>query len=175
MASVDPVEYLLRCEAHVGMSAEKARSEPGPAITLLAGTLAFLVCSSVPRAVLTLALVSQAPPRPDRKGDLFLAIYLLALASVLATFGFLLVTALDRRWRGLAWRRAALVAGGLGLASPIARFLSLAAAGGALLPIIRSYPALGTGLHYGLPGVLLGIVALLIARRRPKASTATRN
>jgi len=152
------------------LSAEKARSEHGPAITLLAGTLAFLVCSAVPRAVLTLALVSQAPPRPDRKGDLLLATYLLALASVLATVGFLLVTAFNRRWRSLGWRRAALVAGGLGLASPIARFLTLAAAGGALLPVIRSCPALGTGLHYGLPGVLLGIVALVIARR----STATR-
>jgi hypothetical protein len=156
------------------MSAERTRGEHGPAVTLLAGTLAFLVCSAVPPAVLTLALVSQAPPRPDRKGDLLLATYLLALASVLATVGFLLVTALDRRWRSLGWRRAALVAGGLGLASPIARFLTLAASGGALLPVIRSFPALGTGLHYGLPGVLLGIVALVIARRRPRASTATR-
>jgi hypothetical protein len=156
------------------MSAERTRGEHGPPVTLLAGTLAFLVCSAVPRAVLTLALVSQAPPRPDRKGDLLLATYLLALASAVATVGFLLVTALDRRWRSLA--------GGAPLSSraasasrlPSRVFLTLAAAGGALLPVLRSFPALGTGLHYGLPGVLLGIVAIVIARRRPRASTVTR-
>jgi hypothetical protein len=135
-----------------------------PAKTLLAATFTFMVCSAIPRTLLTLMLIRDAPPRPDRKGDLLLAFYLLAVETLAATAGFLLVTAFDRRWRGFAWKRAALIGGGLGLAAPIARFATLAATGYAILPVMRSVPALGIGLHWALPGVLLGFVALALAR-----------
>jgi hypothetical protein len=144
------------------MNGDAPRSSP--ARTLLAGTVAFLVGSAIPRTLLTLMLVRDAPPRPDPTGDLLLALYLLGVETLAATAGFLLVTAFDRLWRGLAWKRAALIAGGLGLAAPIARFATLAATGYAILPVMRKWPALGVGLHFGLPGVVLGFVALALAR-----------
>jgi hypothetical protein len=137
--------------------------------TVVLATLAFAIFRAAPSAALTLALAIQGSHRPDPLGDVLVAVYLAALSASLSTLGFLVTTALSATWRGLAPRRAALIAGVLGLLAPIVSLVVTALTARALLPLFHSAPWLAIGLFNGLPGVALGVIALAIARAwRPR-------
>jgi len=137
--------------------------------TVVLATLAFAVFRAAPSAALTLALAVQGSRRPDPLGDVLVAVYLAALSAGLSTLGFLVTTALSATWRRFAPRRAAIIAGGLGLLAPIMSLVVTALIARALLPLFRSAPWLASALFNGLPGVALGLVALGIARAwRPR-------
>jgi len=144
--------------------------------TVLVATLAFAVFRAAPSAALTLALAFQGSRRPDPLGDVLVAVYLAALSAGLSTLGFLVATAPSARWRGLAARRAAIIAGGLGLLAPLMALVVTALIARAMLPLFRSAPWLAIALFNGLPGVALGVIALAIARAwRPRpAATLSR-
>src|SRR6185436_3393176 len=89
--------------------------------TVVLATLSYALLAVAPGVALSLAaLSSQRPGRPDVAGDLLVAGYLLAVSAGLSTAGFLGATVWSVRWRRLAVRRAAIIAGTLGLISPVA-------------------------------------------------------
>jgi molybdate transport system substrate-binding protein len=141
--------------------------------TVILAAVTFAILAATPALWLSLALFSHSPRRPDVVGDFLLAAYLVGLSSSLATVGFLIPTASSAMWRRLAVSRAVLIAGALGLVAPVVSLLVAALSSPALLPLFRSAPWLATALFYGLPGVVLGAAALLVARTwraaRPKA------
>jgi hypothetical protein len=133
---------------------------------LILGTVTFGILAASPSLLLTLAsLFSTTPPRPNRWDDFLLMAYLLGMTKGLATLGFLLSTAFSEPWRRLRTWRALLIAGALGLAEPIASFAVLAAGSSVLLPLFRSALWGALALAHGLPGLLLGMPAHLLARR----------
>ena len=129
------------------------------------GTLSFAIFSATPALLLPLAaLLSQVPRRPDVWGDVLLAAYLVAVSTSLRTAGFLIASAPSARWRRLGGGRAAIIAGALGFVGPVVGLLVAAVIAPAVLPLFRSAPRLAITLFHGLPGVLLGLVAVQIAR-----------
>ena len=133
---------------------------------LIVGTVTFAILAASPSLLLTLAsLFSTTPPRPNPWDDFLLMAYLLGMTKGLATVGFLLSTAFSQPWRHLRRWRALLIAGALGLAEPIAAFAVLAAGSTVLLPLFRSALWGALTLAHGLPGLLLGVPAHLLARR----------
>ena len=138
--------------------------------TVILATLAFAVFKAAPALLFSLALgFSSGRGRLD---DFLMAAYLVALSTGLMTAGFLIVTAAGASWRRLSVTRAAVIAGALGLFSPIGALLVAVVASPALLPLFRSAAWMAIALHYGLPGLALGALALLIARLAPGKSTA---
>jgi hypothetical protein len=141
--------------------------------TVLLATGAFAVFKAVPSLALSAALFVQGPRRPDVLGDVLVAAYLVAVSSALATLGFLVPTALSATWRRLAARRAVSIAAVLGLLSPVAALLVIPVTARAILPLFHSAPWLAIGLFHGLPGVGLGVAALVIVRAwRPAPAPA---
>jgi len=133
---------------------------------LIFGTVTFAILAASPSLLLTLAsLFSTTPPRPNPWDDFLLMAYLLGMTKGLATLGFLLATGFSQAWRGLRTWRALLIAGALGLAEPVASFAVLAAGSSVLLPLFRSALWGALALAHGLPGLLLGVPAHLLARR----------
>lgn len=132
---------------------------------IAAGGLSFAICAATPALLLSLAAgLSGHTTRPDPAGDFLLAGYFVAISAILSTLGFLIPTSFSALWRRLATSRAVIIAGGLGLIAPIATLAVLAVTSTAVLPLFRSAPWLAVALMYGLPGVMLGAVALLIAK-----------
>src|SRR5262249_60089347 len=111
--------------------------------------------------LLMLALSVQGPRRPRALDDLLMASYLIAVSASLATLGFLIPTALSATWRQLPARRGAVIAGVLGLVSPIAALLLTTLIAPAVLPLFHAAPSLAIGILQGGPGVVLGLVAAL--------------
>jgi len=132
--------------------------------TVVLATLSFAVFRAAPSIALSMALLFQGPRRPDVLGDLILASYVVALSASLSALGFLIPTALSATWRRLATRRAVIIAGVLGLLSPIMSLVVTAMTARAILPLFHSAPWLAIALLHGLPGVALGLVALVFAR-----------
>jgi hypothetical protein len=131
-------------------------------------TLSFAALMVTPPLLLaSTALFFQHPQRPDALGDFAVAAYFVFLSSSLATIGFLIPTALSAAWRGLAARRAAIIAGSLGLVAPVVVLLVAAVGAAALVPLFRSIPWLAATLFHAVPGIVLGVAALLIARAFP--------
>jgi hypothetical protein len=135
------------------------------------GALFFALCRAIPGLVLpALALLSQGGRRSNVFDDFLLAAYLVAMSSLLSTVGFVVPIAFSATWRRLAVSRAIVIAGGLGLVAPIAGLFVMAPIAGALLPLFRSTVWLATALFHGLPGIVLGGMALLIVRLRGVAA-----
>ena len=131
-------------------------------------TLSFGVFKVMTPLLLMLALSMEGPRRPRTLDDLLMASYLIAVSASLATVGFLIPTALSATWRQLPPRRAAIIAGTLGLVSPIAALLLTAVIARAVLPLFHSVPWLAIGILQGGPGVVLGLVAVVIVQARAK-------
>jgi hypothetical protein len=96
--------------------------------------------------------------------DFLLPAYLIVFVMTFSTLGFVITTALSPVWRGLAARKAMLVAAGLGMICPIAHVLGFAGFAWIMLPLIRATPWLAAVLINTLPGVLLGFAAILLAK-----------
>jgi hypothetical protein len=138
------------------------------------GALSFAVSTAIPALVIPLgALLSQVPRRAGLWDDFLFAAYLVAVSSLLSTVGFLIPSALSATWRRLPGWRAVIIAGGLGLVGPLVGLLVAALGAPALLPLFRSTPRLATVLFHGLPGIVLGLAAVLVASAwRPTTPTA---
>jgi hypothetical protein len=67
-------------------------------------------------------------------------------------------------WRRLAPWRALLIGGVLGLVEPMVALLTTALIAAAVLPLFHSARWLAIALLQGVPGLVLGLVAVLIAR-----------
>jgi hypothetical protein len=140
--------------------------------TVVLAALSFAAFMAGPALLLTLiALLLQSPRRPDAVGDFVLAAYLVAISVALSTLGFVMTTGLSAMWRRLAVSRAVIIAGAVGLVGPIASLGINALGAPALLPLFRAAPWLATSLFHGIPGIVLGTLALLIAWTTHSSST----
>jgi hypothetical protein len=131
--------------------------------TVAIAAFSFAVFRTLPGLLLSLTLFSQSTRRPDPLGDFLVAAYLAASSTLLSTAGFVIPTALSSTWRRLSVSRAVIIAGLLGLIGPVATLLVTAVDAPLLLPLFRSALWMATALFHGIPGVLLGLVAVLIA------------
>jgi hypothetical protein len=143
--------------------------------TVALATLSYAIFSAIPGIALSGAILySQTPRRPNAFDDFLVVLYLAAVSSAVSAIGFLISTGFAASWRCLAAMRAAIISAALGLASPIATLVVAAVSAVALLPLFRSGSRLSwvaAGLFYGLPGIVLGLAALLIAKAwSPKRS-----
>lgn len=132
-------------------------------LTVALATLAYAVAAVVPGLALSLAALSQRTGRPDLAGDFLVAAYLLAVSAGLSTAGFLGTTVWSVRWRRLAVPRAMLIAGTLGLISPVVSLFVAAFLTPLTLPLLRGGHWAGAILFYAPGGVALGAVAVAIA------------
>ena len=137
--------------------------------TVVLSTMSYAVFKVVPSILLTLALFSSPirQSRPDVMGDFLVAGYLMGISSGLSVVGFLAATAWSASWRGLPAMRASIIAGALGLVSPVVSLFVGAASSVVLLPLLRQGHWIGMALFYGLGGVVLGGVAVIVAKRWP--------
>jgi len=139
------------------------------AFFLPATTIGLLFCAA--------SLFNRTSPGKDGSSaldDFVLPAYLIVFAMTFAAIGFLVTTMASPAWRGLVTRKAMLVAAGLGMTYPVFYILGLAGSAWLILPLIRSTPRLGTTLTLVIPGVLLGITAILLAKHlRRQKETAT--
>jgi len=134
------------------------------------GALTFLLTAFAPGIALSLAALMSSPvasQRPDPTGDLLMVLIYYGATNGLRTLGFLIPTALSPAWRSWSTKRAVITASVLGLTSPITSLLGLALIIKAVLPMFRWSPWLATGLSSGVPGMVLGLVAIVIARAWP--------
>lgn len=132
--------------------------------TVAIAAFSFAVFRTLPGLLLSLTLFSQSSAsRPDPIGDFLVAAYFAATSTLLSTAGFVIPTALSARWRQLRVSRAVLIAGLLGLIGPVAMLFLSSLYAPLLLPLFRSALWLATVLFYGIPGLVLGLVAVLIA------------
>jgi hypothetical protein len=138
--------------------------------TVTLATLSFAICTVVLKLVLPLLLWVQGPPRPNAFDDFLVVLYLVGVSSSLETLGFLIPTAASATWRRLAPKRGVVIAAGLSLMSPFAFLLALAVSARAVLPLFHTAPWAAVGLQYGLPGLVLGVAAVLIARMQRSES-----
>jgi len=141
----------------------------------LLGAIAFLLAAFAPGLALwILAMVSSpvAPPRPDPTGDLLMVLIYYGATNGFRTLGFLLPTASSPAWRRWPTKRAVITAAALGLTSPITSLLGLALIVKWVLPMFHWAPWLATGLSSGVPGLMLGLVAVIIARFWPSSKPA---
>ena len=136
--------------------------------TVALATLSFGVFKMMPALLLMLALFVQGSRRTHTLDDVLTASYLIAVSTSLATLGFLIPTALSATWRQLPARRGAVIAAVLGLVSPIAALLLTAVIARAVLPLFHSAPWLAIGILQAGPGVVLGLVAVVVALARAK-------
>jgi hypothetical protein len=134
--------------------------------TVAIAAFSFAICRTIPGILLSLTLFTQGPRRPDAIGDFLVAAYLAGTSTLFSTAGFVIPTAISSRWRGLRVSRAVIIAGGLGLIAPVATLFVTALDAPLLLPLFRSALWIATVLFHGIPGVVLGGVAVLIARVR---------
>jgi len=133
--------------------------------TVAIAAFSFAVFRTLPGLLLSLTVFSQSSAsRPDPIGDFLVAAYLAATSTLLSTAGFVIPTALSARWRQLRVSRAAVIAGILGLIGPVAMLFVSALYAPLLLPLFRSVLWLATALFHGIPGLVLGLLAVLIAR-----------
>jgi len=131
--------------------------------TVAIAAFSFAVFRTLPGLLLSLTLFSRSSSRPDPIGDFLVAAYLAASSTLLSTAGFVIPTALSSTWRRLRVSRAAIIAAVLGLIGPIATLLVAALDAPLLLPLFKSALWIATALFHGIPGVVLGVVAVLIA------------
>lgn len=129
----------------------------------------FAVFRTLPGLLLSLTLFSQSS-RPDVLGDFIVAAYLAGTTTLLSTAGFAIPTALSAAWRRIRVSRAVIIAGALGLIAPAVTLLVTAIDAPLLLPLFRSVLWLATALFHGIPGLVLGGIAVLIARVWPGGS-----
>lgn len=130
--------------------------------------LSFAALMVIPALLLSAgALYFQTPRRPDALGDFLVAAYFVFFSSSLSTVGFLIPTAFSEPWRALAASSAAVIAGSLGLVGPLVVLAVAALGAAALLPLFHTVPWLATTLFHAVPGIVLGVAALLIARALP--------
>jgi len=137
--------------------------------TVALAAFAFAVFSTIPGILLSLTLFSQSAPRADALGDFLVAAYLAGTSTLLSTVGFAIPTALSGSWRRLRVSRAVIIAGALGLIGPVATLLVTAVDAALLIPLFKSVLWLAMALFHGIPGLVLGIVGVLIARVWPGA------
>jgi len=131
---------------------------------IVVGALCFALCAAAPTILLSIAAAASGhTTRPDPVGDFLLAGYIIGSSAGLCTLGFLIPTAFSTSWRRMPTSRVMIAAGILGLLSPIATLLVLALTAKTVLPFFRTAPWLALVLTHGLPGVVLGAVAVLIA------------
>jgi hypothetical protein len=130
------------------------------------GFVSFAVCSMIPSLALSLLLLSSAPPRPDATGDFLMAGLYYGYSAAFKSIGFLIPTALSRSWRRLGALRAVVIAGLLGVVSPVAYDAVAALIAKPVLPLFHSAPWLATAILFGVPGFALGILGAMIARAR---------
>jgi hypothetical protein len=150
--------------------------------TVAIAAFSFAVLRTLPGLLLSLTLFSQSSAsRPDPIGDFFVAAYLAASSTLLSTAGFVIPTALSARWRQLRLSHAVIIAGALGLIGPAVTLLVTALDAPLLLQLFRSALWIATALFHGIPGLVLGSAAVLIARigrpglkTRPPSENASR-
>lgn len=139
------------------------------------GAIAFLLAAFAPGMALSLAAMLSSPgatPRPDPTGDFLMVVIYYGATNGFRTLGFLVPTALSAAWRTWSTKRVVITASVLGLTSPITSLLGLALIVKGVLPMFRWAPWLAVGLSSGIPGLLLGLVAIVIARAWPSPKPA---
>ena len=115
--------------------------------------------------VLPLLLMSSGRVGGRRvSDDLLMAVAVMAVSAAFATLGFVLVTAPSAAWRRLRPVRVLIIGGGLGLVAPTTLVLITALIATAVLPLFHSARWLAVAILEGVPGIVLGLVAVLIAR-----------
>ncbi len=139
------------------------------------GALSFAVAASSPALALSLAaLFSGSGQRANAFDDFLLVLYLLAVSASLGAIGYLIPTAASARWRRLTAGRAALISGALGLIAPLVALLVAALAAPAVLPLFRVARWLAVAILHGVPGLVLGAVAVLIAKASRRGASQPR-
>lgn len=136
------------------------------------GTLAFALGAFAPGLALSLAAMWSSPvaaARPDPTGDLLVVLIYYGYTNGFKTLGFAIPLAFSAAWRQSPTKRVVMIALALGLTSPITATLVLATMVKWLLPMFRQTPWLAIVLSNGVPGLLLGLIAIFIAGayRRP--------
>lgn len=142
---------------------------------VLLGAIAFLLAAFAPGMALSLGAMLSSPrasPRPDPTGDFLMVLIYYGVTNGFRTLGFLVPTALSPAWRTWSTKRVVIAASVLGLTSPITSLLGLALIVKGVLPMFRWAPWLAAGLSSGIPGLLLGLVAIVIARTWPSPKPA---
>lgn len=130
----------------------------------IVGAIAFFVSSTMIGLLFTAASLYNRTVRiSSALDDFLLPAYLIFFAMTIFTVGFLIPTVVAPTWRRLTPIQAMLIAGPLGVTSPVFYLLGLTAGARVLLPLFRSTPWLATVLTYMIPGALLGLIAVLIA------------
>jgi hypothetical protein len=139
------------------------------------GAFAFLLAAFAPSLALSLAAVLSSPVaqhRPDPVGDWLMVLIYYGSTNGFRTLGFVIPTALSPAWRHWSTKGVLITAAILGLTSPITALLGLALIVRGTLPMFHWAPWLAAGLSSGVPGLLLGLFAIGIARiwptRKPK-------
>jgi len=137
---------------------------------VIVGAATFLLAAFVPGIALSLAAMLSSPgasQRSDPTGDFLMVLIYYGATHGFKTLGFVIPIALSAAWRRWSTKRAIITAVVLGLTSPITSLLGLALIVKWVLPMFHWAPLLATGLSSGIPGVLLGFVAIVIARAWP--------
>lgn len=136
----------------------------------LLGAFAFLLAAFAPSVGLWIVAMMSSPvaeQHTDPTGDILMVLIYYGSTNGLRTLGFLIPTAVSRAWQRWPTKRAVVTAAVLGLTSPITSLLGLALIVKWVLPMFQWAPGLATALSSGVPGLLLGLVAIVIARMWP--------
>jgi len=133
--------------------------------SVLSGALTFFLIPTTINLLLTLASLRGRTSGDESAADrFFFAGYLILFAMAFLTVGFLIPTMAAPAWRRLKPMRAALIAGVLSFSCPLVYLVGLGFGAKALLPLFRSVPWLATSLTYMTPGVLAGLLGVLVAK-----------
>ena len=137
---------------------------------VLLGAPVFLLAAFAPGMALSIGAMLSSPvasQRPDPTGDFLMVLIYYGSTNGLRTLGFAIPTALSPAWRRWSTKRVVITAAVLGFTSPITSLLGLALIVKGVLPMFHWAPWLAMGLSSGVPGVLLGLVAIAMARLWP--------
>ena len=135
-------------------------------MNVVLGAALFAVFAAAPSMMLSATiLLTQSPRRPAAFDDFLVVAYYAGVTTVVSTIGFLIPTAFSQQWRLLTKSKTALIAGGLGLISPVVFLVVLMFTAVGLNALFKSsYMWLGLVVGQGLPGLILGTFAHYAAR-----------
>jgi hypothetical protein len=135
-------------------------------VNVVLGALSFAVFAAAPSMMLSATILyTQTPRRPSAFDDFLVVVYYAGVTTAVSTVGFLIPTGLSQQWRLLSKTKTTLIAGGLGLISPVVFFVVLMFTAVGLNALFKSsYMWLGLVIGQGLPGLILGTFAHYAAR-----------
>ena len=136
-----------------------------PMKTLVLSGLSYFAARFIPALVLSAPLLySQTRDAPIAMADLLTYVWLFTYWSAIQAVAFLIPIWFSPSWRRIRVWRAVVIAGGLGLVSPWVSQATTALTMDDVMRIAEWAPWLSTPLLSGIPGVILGFAAPLIAK-----------